>query len=173
MAAVSGLAMAASMVLAEELLFRGVGLRALRGVCGDRVAVLLSALLFGAYHLIGSGDWAMGAVFRFLTPTLGGLVFGWAAVRSGGLSLPIGLHLGGNWVQASVAGFRPVGEVEVPQPASALWHLPVTPADVQLLTAPELVARLPSLAAIVLAGVLAWSFLRIVESSRRRRPSGA
>ena len=42
----------------------------------------------------------MGWVFRLGMPTLGGLVFGVAMIRSGGLALPIGLHLGGNWVQA-------------------------------------------------------------------------
>jgi membrane protease YdiL (CAAX protease family) len=40
-------------------------------------------------------------------PALGGVVFGWAAVRSSGLALPIGLHLGGNRIQASVLSFQP------------------------------------------------------------------
>ena len=104
-AALWGLPLAASMVMAEELLFRGAALRYLRQIFGDRSAIVVSAACFGAYHLIGSQHWAMGAVFQFLMPMAGGLLFGWAAVRSGGLALPIGLHLGGNWVQASIAVF--------------------------------------------------------------------
>ena len=95
------------LVLAEELLFRGAALRSLRELAGDRGAIALTAVVFGVYHVLGTQYWAMGAVFQFLMPTIGGLLFAWSAVRSGGLALPIGLHLGGNWVQASVAVFGP------------------------------------------------------------------
>ena len=162
-AALTGLVMAASMVLAEELLFRGVGLRYLRRLCGDWGAIVLAALLFGAYHLIGSGDWAMGAFFRFLTSALGGLLFGWAAVRSGGLALPIGLHLGGNWIQAGVAGFttRPT------ETAHALWHIPISASDMQWLVAPDVLPRLPYLLAIGVASVAAWMIPRIRPAEAR------
>jgi CAAX protease family protein len=105
--ALADLPLVLCLVLAEELLFRGAALRSLRELAGDGWATALTAVAFGAYHLIGSQNWAMGLAFQFLMPTLGGLLFAWAAVRSGGLALPIGLHLGGNWVQASVAVFVP------------------------------------------------------------------
>jgi CAAX protease family protein len=159
-AAMRGLALVASMVLTEELLFRGVGLRALGGLVGQRHAVVLSALLFGGYHLVGSGDWAMGAVFRFSTAFLGGLLLGWTAVRSGGLSLPIGLHLGGNWVQASLAGFNVLAGADTSEPIQALWRIPITSADVRWLTAPDVLPRLPYLLAIPLAAAVTWQFLR-------------
>jgi len=165
-AAVYGLALTTCFVLAEELLFRGVGLRALRGLFGPSAAVVLSAVLFGAYHLVGSGDWAMGAFFRFFTAMLGGLLFGYAAVRSGGLALPIGLHLGGNWVQASVAGFSPVGAVGGSEQVRALWRIPLLETDVQLLTAPDLLVRLPYITAIGIAALLTWHFLRFKQRSR-------
>ena len=165
-AAVYGFALTTSFVLAEELLFRGVGLRALRGLFGPSAAVVLSALLFGAYHLVGSGDWAMGAFFRFFTAMLGGLLFGYAAVRSGGLALPIGLHLGGNWVQASVAGFSPVGAVGGSEQVRALWRIPLMETDVQQLTAPDLLVRLPYITALGIAALLTWHFLRFRQRSR-------
>ena len=78
--------------LAEELFFRGYAFQQLARIGGPWTAVVLSAAAFGAYHLLGAGV--------FWMPALGGLVFGYALVRTGGLALPIGLHWGGNWVQA-------------------------------------------------------------------------
>jgi membrane protease YdiL (CAAX protease family) len=154
-AAAIGLALTFALVLAEELMFRGVALRSLRALYGDRAAVLLSALLFGGYHLLQSDNWAMGAVFTFLMPTLGGLVFGWAAVRSGGLALPLGLHLGGNWVQASLAGFAPVDPAATGA-AQTLWRIPVAAADVGLLTAPDVLPHLPYLIALAFAALVVF-----------------
>lgn len=162
--ALAGLIMVASMVLAEELLFRGIGLRYLRAMYGDRAAIALSALLFGAYHLVGSQDWATGALFRFVMPALGGLLFGWAAIRSEGLALPIGLHLGGNWVQANVAGFTAPGVTGAP----SVWRIPLSTTDMQALTAPDLLPRLPYLLAIGASAVLTWMFLRSTPGHLKR-----
>jgi len=164
--ALVGLLLMACMVLAEELLFRGVGLRYLRALYGDRAAIGLSALLFAAYHLVGSQDWGMGAVFRFVMPAIGGLLFGWAALRSRGLALPIGLHLGGNWVQASVAGFAPP---TVPaEGVQTLWRIPISATDVQVLVAPDLLPRLPHILAIGAAALATWMFLRSRHGPRNR-----
>ena len=154
-AALVGLVMTASMVMFEELLFRGVALRYLRSMYGDWIAITLSALLFGAYHLLGSQDWAIGAGFRFAMPALGGVVFGWAAVRSGGLALPIGLHFGGNWVQGYVAGFSVNG-----QSATALFSIPISTDDFQRLVAPDLLPRLPYLVAIGVMSLGLWLAIR-------------
>lgn len=163
-AAMTGLGLTACMVLAEELVFRGVGLRYLRAMYGNRPAVTLSALLFGAYHVIGSPNWGMGLVFQFVLPALGGLFFGWAVVRSGGLALAIGLHWGGNWIQASVAGFGPVAAY---QPQQALWQIPITAADFKVLTAPDLLPRLPYIAALAIAAAFTWYVLRALGKTRR------
>jgi membrane protease YdiL (CAAX protease family) len=154
-AAVLGIGISTVLALSEELLFRGVALRYLRASYGDRGAIVLSALLFGAYHLVQSGDWAMGAVFRLGMPILGGLLFGWAAVRSGGLALPLGLHVGGNWVQSALAGFTPAATA-VTEPVSALWRIPITVDDFRRLTAPDLLPHLPYLIALTLAAVITW-----------------
>jgi membrane protease YdiL (CAAX protease family) len=163
-AAVQGLALAASMVMAEELVFRGAALRYLRDMCGDRLAIGISAVLFGAYHLIGSHDWAMGAVFRFVMPMAGGLLFGWAAVKSGGLALPIGLHLGGNWIQASVAVFSPLADASAAPVVQAIWRIPIGSGDAQWLTAPDVLQRLPYVAAVALAAFATRQFLRVQAS---------
>jgi membrane protease YdiL (CAAX protease family) len=145
------------LVLAEELLFRGVELRQLRIMYGDPGAILLSASLFGAYHLLQApGYWGIGAVFVFLMPLLGGLVFGFAAVKSDGLALPIGLHLGGNWVQSAVAGFAPIGG----EASASIWRIPVSASDVQVLTAPDVLPRLPYLVAVAVAAISVWMVTR-------------
>jgi len=154
-AAVLGIGISTVLALSEELLFRGVALRYLRASYGDRGAVVLSALLFGAYHLAQSDDWAMGAVFRMATPIVGGLLFGWAAVRSGGLALPLGLHVGGNWVQSALAGFTPAATAAI-EPVSALWRIPITVDDFRRLTAPDPLPHLPYLIALTLAAVITW-----------------
>ncbi len=102
----------------------------------------------------------MGLVFQFLMPTIGGLLFAWAAIRSGGLALPIGLHLGGNWVQASVAVFGPHPAPGAVESFAGLWRIPITAADVQVLTAPDLVPRLPLLVAFAITAALTWQRLR-------------
>lgn len=162
-AAIVGFFLMIGMVMTEELLFRGIALRKLRVLCGDRWAILISALLFGAYHLIGSGDWGIGLVFRFLMSTLGGLLFGWAMVRSEGLALPIGLHLGGNWVQSSLAGFGPGGNHVDPGQTYALWRIPLEHAQFQALTAPDLLPRLPYLIALLMS---VWFVWRITSRQR-------
>lgn len=157
MAALAWFVPLAAMVLAEELVFRGVGLRTLRQLYGDWPAMLITALFFGAYHLVGSGDWAMGAFFSFLTSAAGGLVFAWMAVRSGGLALPFGLHLGGNWVQANIAVMSPV---DGPTMVTGLWRIPVSSSEAERLTAPDLLPRLPYFVAVACAVGLTWWFLR-------------
>jgi len=148
------------LVLAEELLFRGAALRSLRAIAGDRWAIALTAVAFGAYHVLGTHYWAMGLLFQFLMPTIGGLLFAWAAVRSGGLALPIGLHLGGNWVQASVAVFTPQSAAGAVEPIAGLWRISISATDVQVLTAPDLLPRLPLLVAFAITAAVTWQWLQ-------------
>jgi uncharacterized protein len=148
------------LVLGEELLFRGAVLRSLRELAGDRWAIAMTAAAFGAYHVIGSQNWAMGLAFQFLMPTLGGLLFAWATVRSGGLALPIGLHLGGNWVQLSVAVFTPQAARGATEATAGLWRIPISASDVQVLMAPDVLARLPLMMALAIAATITAYWLR-------------
>jgi membrane protease YdiL (CAAX protease family) len=138
-AAFSGLATAFLLLLPEELLFRGYALQRLVRAVGTWPAILFSAVLFGVYHVVGSGMWGMGAFFRLAMPMLGGVVFGWASVRTKGLALPTGLHLAGNWVQASVFSFQLPGE-SVPK---ALWTAYVTEIQQRFLHGPDFGAHVP------------------------------
>jgi uncharacterized protein len=122
----------------------------------------MSAGLFGVYHVAGSGMWGIGAFFTFAMPALGGLLLGWTAVRTNGLALPIGLHIGGNWVQASVLSFQSHGEAS---PAT-LWTARLTDTQLQTLYAPELVTHLPFIVAMVMAAIA-------VRSTLRRQPQTA
>ena len=150
-AALLGLPLAFLRMFPEELLFRGYAFRQMWVLWGAPAALLISSLLFGAYHVIGSGYWGAGAFFLFAMPTLGGIVFSLAALRTGGLALPLGLHLGGNWVGASVLG---LGSPE----GSALWAAQIDAAQTEWLMAPDLLPRLPYLVGVVSLGalILAW-----------------
>jgi membrane protease YdiL (CAAX protease family) len=65
-------------------------------------------------------------------PIAGGLVFGYALIRTGSLAVPIGLHWGGNWAQS-------------------VWTVRLSDEQLRALTAPDLLPHLPYLAALALA----------------------
>lgn len=97
----------------EELIFRGYALRTLADGIGSFRAVALSSLVFGGYHVLNLGTSASvqpggwDLVWRVAGPAVGGVLFGLAAVRTRGLALPIGLHLGWNvlqWALLSMEG---------------------------------------------------------------------
>ena len=125
--AVSGTVYFFFAVLMEELVFRGYVLRRLAESVGPKVAVGGLAVLFGGYHLVNLGtDPSVKAggvelVWTAAGPAIGAVVFGVAALRSGGIALPLGLHLGWNWTQWQFFAFpaddNPVG----------LWRPLVTP----------------------------------------------
>jgi membrane protease YdiL (CAAX protease family) len=151
-AALIGLPVAFLLMAGEELIFRGYGFRQLIAACGARTALVISALAFGVYHLAqtGFGMWGMGAFWVVALPALGGLVFGLAMIRTGGLALPLGLHLGGNWIQASV--LRLGGPIE--GAPSALFTAPLTSAQAQQLWSPDLLPHVPYLFVMLTAAIL-------------------
>jgi len=97
-------------VVPEELAFRGVLLAVFRRAYGTRIAVIVSSLLFGLWHVssslhlaqdnkavggpLGSGaaGQALGVVGAVLATTAVGFVFCWLRLRSDSLLAPIGLH---------------------------------------------------------------------------------
>jgi membrane protease YdiL (CAAX protease family) len=79
--------------LAEELVFRGVLLRALRDRFSDRAAILLSALVFSAFHLLDPGAYlALPALFVL------GLVMAAQVVRTGRIARAVFTHIGFNMI---------------------------------------------------------------------------
>jgi membrane protease YdiL (CAAX protease family) len=90
----------------EELGFRGYPLRTLSAVLGTRTALLVVSLLFAASHVLFGWPWE--TILLGVLPS--GILFGVAAVVSGGLAMPIGLHAAVNvaqWVagEKSAPGF--------------------------------------------------------------------
>lgn len=78
--------------ICEELMFRGVILRRLSSVSG-RFAIIMSALIFGFMH---------GNLIQAILGTVMGLVFGYTAVKTNSLALPIAGHIFINTCAASV-----------------------------------------------------------------------
>ncbi len=86
----AGIAMVLLGPLAEEAVFRGVLLPALRARMPDAAAILVSALLFaGAHALLDPG-------LLPVSQLAGGLAFAWLAVRTEGLLAPFLLHAAAN-----------------------------------------------------------------------------
>ena len=84
----------AAVGVSEELAFRGVALRALRGTYPVRRAVLISAIAFGAVHSLNAivtGDIA-GAVTQSIFAIGMGMWTANIRIRTGSLFLPILLH---------------------------------------------------------------------------------
>ena len=153
----AGLGSVLALFLAEEFLFRGYAFTRLARTLGSTAALVFSAAAFGFYHVAGSEFSGAGLAYAFTLPALGGLVFGYALIRSGGLALPIGLHWGGNWVQSAVFG---LGQVQ--DGTGALWVKALSPEERALLASPDLTLWLPYLAALVAMA----AFVRAMPAGR-------
>jgi membrane protease YdiL (CAAX protease family) len=84
----------------EELLYRGVLLRALLRRVDAPLAVFLSALIFALVHLVG--DPSAGTLIAIPSIMLLGLVSAYQAARTGDLSRSIMLHIGFNALTAAL-----------------------------------------------------------------------
>ena len=90
----------------EEIVFRGVFFRLIDDRWNTLVALLISALAFGAMHLMNPGATLWSA---FAIAIEAGLLLGVAYKCSGNLWLPIGIHWAWNFVQGPVLGFAVSG----------------------------------------------------------------
>lgn len=104
-----GVALTLLQVSAEEVLFRGWLQVVLVSRIGTVGGILLTAVLFSAFHLIGG---ALGGL-SLVNLLLGGLWFGLLAHRSGGLVAPVLAHLAWN-------GIEDLGFGLVPNPGNGL-----------------------------------------------------
>jgi membrane protease YdiL (CAAX protease family) len=149
------------MVVLEEVLFRGYAFRRLRDIGGDRLALVVSSVVFGLWHLLGRPYWGMGAFFVAALPALGGLVFGYALLRSGSLLLPVGLHAGGNWASTSLFGWHmQSGQGAAPAPPTSLWTAPADQSTVNFVMSPDLLPHVPYIVAVVLLAGFVWRLCR-------------
>jgi membrane protease YdiL (CAAX protease family) len=75
----------------EEIVFRGYFLRKLNTAMGLRASIYITSMAFGLYH---------GLAFDSITgPAVWGLLYGVLAFWSKGLAVPLGFHVGANFMQ--------------------------------------------------------------------------
>jgi len=101
----SGLFFFLVVAINEETLFRGFPFQRLRDGIGVWPTQLLMAAFFALSHWDNPGMHGATKVWATLDIGIGAVVYGVAYFRTGSLALPIGLHLGWNWMQGHVLGF--------------------------------------------------------------------
>lgn len=91
----------------EELVFRGYFVRNMMEGMGLMWTVILSSLIFGGGHFFNPDATLLSSILiALITPQLI-----YAYLKSGQLWLPMGIHLGWNFFQASIFGFASSGQV--------------------------------------------------------------
>ena len=90
----------------EEIIFRGVLFRMVDDRWNTPVALIVSALVFGAMHLPNPGATLWSS---FAIAVEAGLLLGAAYKYSGTLWMPIGIHWAWNYTQGNVLGFAVSG----------------------------------------------------------------
>lgn len=108
----------AAVAAAEELSFRGYGLQRVALAIGPLGGQLIFALIFALVHAGNPGIRGADSLLRtvaLLNIGLAGLILGLAWQRTSSLALPMGIHLGWNWAQESLLGFRVSGSSEAVQ----------------------------------------------------------
>jgi len=97
------LALAIAPAVCEEFFFRGYLFSSLRQTLGAWKTVAVSAVLFGAFHVITTNALS---VERFLPSTLMGLVLGWVCMRTGSVLPGMVLHVLHNGLLLSVVYYK-------------------------------------------------------------------
>lgn len=95
--------------LLEELLFRGFMFQRLIDGIGIWPAQLALAVLFAAGHWSNPGMEGVARLVGTIDIAVVSILLGLAYLRTRSLALPLGLHLGWNWMQGSVLGFNVSG----------------------------------------------------------------
>lgn len=98
--------------LSEEILSRGYVQGLLKHHYGSTAAIITSSILFALLH--GSNPGILDSPFPLLNIFLAGLLLALARELTGGLWMPIGLHLTWNYFQGYVYGFSVSGTDTVP-----------------------------------------------------------
>lgn len=104
-----GLASTFGAAIFEELLFRGVLFRILEEMAGTTVALVGSALVFGALHGMNPGATLLSAGAIVIES---GLLLALAFAAARNLWLPIGLHFAWNFTEGSIVGAKVSGTAE-------------------------------------------------------------
>lgn len=138
----------------EELAFRAYPFVRLKQQLGFRTTQIIVAIAFALYH-IAAGQ---SIYSSFLGPGIWAFVFGLLAVWSGGIAMPLGLHVAANMLQAII------GLKNTPR---SLWTLEFTQG-----ATPEALARVETTGWIMHMVFLAIT-LFIMEYYMGRKKEGA
>ena len=93
--------MAFNSAIFEEILFRGIICRLIEEKLGSYISLAISALLFGALHILNPNS----SIFAALGLAIqAGLLLGAAYIYSKNLWFPIALHFAWNFTQSGIFG---------------------------------------------------------------------
>jgi hypothetical protein len=95
------LTVAFTVAIFEEILIRGIIFRIAEEKFGSYVSLALSAIIFGALHLMNPDSSFISA---FCVAVEGGLLLGAAYIYSRNLWLPIAIHFAWNFMQSGIFG---------------------------------------------------------------------
>lgn len=162
----SGLYICLFTSLFEETLHRGFIFQRLIGGIGIVGAQLVIAAVFATGHWGNPGMEGSTLIFASIDLALGSVLFGLAYVRTGSLALPIGLHLGWNWMQGNVLGFGVSGIDQVG------WLQPVFQGMEQWITGGEFGPEASVFAVLVdiLAIFILWQWRGSVNKLATKAP---
>lgn len=95
------LTVAFTVALFEEILIRGIVFRIIEEKLGSYIALIISAIIFGALHLFNPQATIVSAVCIAVE---GGLLLGAAYIYARSLWLPIAIHFAWNFTQSGILG---------------------------------------------------------------------
>ena len=100
-------------VLTEELIFRGAILYILIQKLGSNKGILISAIAFGIYHWFSFGVLGniIAMIIVFIGTGLMGYAWAWAFSKTKSILLPLGFHLGWNFIHNTIFSKGPLGEL--------------------------------------------------------------
>jgi membrane protease YdiL (CAAX protease family) len=147
---------------AEELFFRGWLQPLLSARWGPWVALAITSVLFGLAHMWGRPLSPVAAV----NMTLGGVLFGLLAMRTGGLWAPFAAHWAWNWTELAVAGTTPNPGVD---PLGSLFDLELVGPALLSGGADELNGALSMTVTLALLALA----LGVLAAPRRSEPAAA
>jgi len=93
-------AVAFSVAIFEETLLRGIIFRIVEEKLGSYISLLISAIIFGAVHLLNPDS----SVISSICIGIVGFMFGASYIYSRSLWLPIAIHFSWNFVQSGIFG---------------------------------------------------------------------
>jgi hypothetical protein len=140
----------------EEIAFRSYPFIKLEKAFGGRFTQIIVAIAFALYHVVTGWDTRIA----FLGPGIWAFVFGLAAMRSGGIAVPTGIHVALNSIQ-------PLMGMKAGNYAS-LWMLDYKPG-----TQEAMMAKTDTIGLILQVIVLLGAIILTETYIRKRKDSSA